>query len=210
MVYVPAGEFTMGSLPGEGEGDEMPQHTVFLDAFWIDRTETGGERPTVRLSWNEAQDYCNSVGGRLPTEAEWEKAARGTDGREYPWGNDIPDNTKANYCEEGEDCGIEKRPDGLLVYKEQGPVGLFPAGASPYGALDMAGNVWEWVADWYDPSYYTSSPSENPSGPDNGDNKVLKGGSFNNSAWEIRSANRHSALPKDGDKSIGFRCMVIP
>lgn len=218
MVYVPAGEFTMGSPDGEGENDEHPQHPVTLDGFWIDRTEmTSAQyrkcidagacqgtiryedaRPIVHVRWDQAQAYCAWVGARLPTEAEWEKAARGTDGRKYPWGNDSPSRGKANYCDGSTDC----RWRGLLG------ADWYLEGASPYGALNMAGNAWEWVADWYDSSYYSRSPSHNPPGPDAGDGRVLRGGSLRD--WDIRSAIRYSAPPTDSNDTIGFRCASDP
>jgi formylglycine-generating enzyme required for sulfatase activity len=204
MVYIPAGEFIMGS--DEGDSDERPVHTVYLDAFHIDRTEVANaqyqacveagacdapsnttyydnsnyaQHPVVHVSWDDADAYCRWAGKRLPTEAEWEKAARGTDGRRYPWGNSEPDCNKANY----NDCV------GLTT-----EVGSYPAGASLYGVLDMAGNVWEWVADWYDPGYYSQSPTRNPPGPDSGELRVLRGGSWYRSTPSgIRCALRYGA-----------------
>ncbi len=217
MVYVPEGEFLMGSADSDPDAgsDEKPQHTVYLDAFWIDKTEvtnaafalcvqagacqtTGADfsekpnHPVVAVSWNDAAAYCEWAGRRLPTEAEWEKAARGTDGRIYPWGDGAPDATLLNY--NGNIGGTTE-------------VGSYPDGASPYGALDMAGNVWEWANDWYDSSYYSNSPSENPQGPSTGDARVLRGGSWVNEARNVRVSNRGRGYPDYRFVgSGGFRC----
>jgi formylglycine-generating enzyme required for sulfatase activity len=218
MVYVPAGEFLMGSTDDDPDaiGDEKPRHTVHLDAFWIDETEVtnaqyrqcveaGGcdepdcwdnndynapDQPVVCVTWDDARAYAAWVGGRLPTEAEWEKAARGTDGRIYPWGDSAPDCEKANHA------GCTGRP---------GAVGSYPAGASPYGGLDVAGNVWEWVADWYDAGYYDRSPLRNPPGPDSGIFRVLRGGSYNINGWAVRCAVRLWDMPDSAYRNYGFR-----
>jgi len=214
MLYVPAGEFTMGS---DRNSNEQPVHTVYLDAFYIDKTEVtnaqyrkcveaGGcdtpvkttyydnadyaQHPVVYVSWNDADAYCQWAGKRLPTEAEWEKAARGTDGRTYPWGEGI-DCDHAQYG----GCG------GGTV-----PVGSKPKGASPYGALDMAGNVWEWVADWYDSGYYSQSPRRNPPGPDSGGGRVLRGGSLHGNQRFTRCAYRVGGNPGYWYFYVGFRC----
>ena len=180
MVYVPAGEFQMGSE--DGEDDEKPVHTVYLDAFWIDQTEVTNtmyarcveagacgsfgssefdDYPVSSL-WQDARNYCEWVNRRLPTEAEWEKAARGTDERMYPWGNTI-DESYANYSQ---------NVGGTT------PVGSYEKGVSFYGAYDMAGNESEWVADWFDENYYSTSPSSNPLGPNSGEFRVARGGSW--------------------------------
>jgi formylglycine-generating enzyme required for sulfatase activity len=234
MVYVPAGEFTMGS----DEYDDAQVHTVYLDAFYIDRTEVtnaqyrkcvevGGcpreptscdsgeptyedgskaDYPVVCVSWEDANAYCRWAGKRLPTEAKWEKAARGTDGRTYPWGNDF-DCHKGNFDDEEEinDYVVPGGPncDG---YVRTAPVGSYPAGASLYGALDMAGNVWEWVADWYGEYYYIQSPYRNPPGPSLETARVLRGGSWYDGSDSVRSAIRHAAGPGDRLNSVGFRC----
>jgi formylglycine-generating enzyme required for sulfatase activity len=213
MVYVLAGEFIMGS--DEGDSDERPVHTVYLDAFYIDKTEVTNaqywacveagacdapsvtyydanyaQHPVVFVSWNAADAYCRWAGKRLPTEAEWEKAARGTDGRTYPWGEGIDcDHAQYNEC------------TGRTVL-----VGSKPKGASPYGALDMAGNVWEWVANPYDSGYYSQSPARNPPGPDSGEYRVLRGGSWNFNLWDARCASRRWYTPRLRGNYVGFRC----
>ena len=215
MVRVPAGEFTMGS--DNGDSDEKPVHRVYLDEFYIDKFEVTNEeyakcvdagscsenpkydeftdqrQPVVGVDWNQADTYCKWAGKRLPTEAEWEKAARGTDGRTYPWGEEI-DCTMANY----DNCGHNKTK----------PVGSYPSGASPYGAMDMAGNVWEWCADWYDNNYYCNSPSRNPTGPTSGKYRVLRGGSWLDLEGYryLRTSARDRVGPSNRLSFIGFRC----
>ena len=241
MIHVPDGEFLMGNEDAnlKAVADEEPAHTVYLDAFWIDRTEVtnvqyarflnvlgeyrgacGGhdclettvedkdshilqqegryvvesgfeDHPVIEVTWYGAQAYCEWAGVRLPTEAEWEKAARGVDGRLYPWGNDVPDCDKAQYA----DCS------GMTV-----PVGSKPAGASPYGVLDMAGNVWEWVADWYDEAYYAGSPARNPQGANSGERKAFRGGSWGYLPKFIRTTDRARNRPSYAGFNVGFRC----
>jgi len=221
MVYVPAGEFLTGSGDADSQAfnNEKLQHTVYLDGYWIDRTEVTNaqyrkcveagacqepgcwgvetldapDQPVVCVSWDDALAYAAWAGGRLPTEAEWEKAARGTDGRIYPWGNSAPNCGKANYS----DC--TRRPT---------VVGSCPIGASPYGALDMAGNVWEWVADRYGAEYYARSPARNPQGPDAGDQRVLRGGAFNNGDRLVRCAVRLWDYPGGRNWGRGFRLVA--
>jgi serine/threonine-protein kinase len=222
LVYVPAGEFVMGS--DRGASDEKPVHSVYLDAFWIDRTEVTNamydkclkagqcnphdsnhsntrnpyygnliydDYPVIFVTWEDASAYCAWAGRRLPTEAEWEKAARGTDGREYPWGNDTPNKILLNYNAEVGDTS---------------KVGSYPNAASPYGALDLAGNAWEWVQDWYSETYYASSATSNPLGPDSGQYRVQRGGSWVIDEHYIRAAARYWAVPLSAYIYVGFRC----
>jgi len=218
MVYVPAGEFGMGAPLEEGADDEHPQHTVYLDAYYIDTHEvTVGQyrafaqaarrgmpeapswgwldnHPVVNVTWEDADAYCRWAGKRLPMEAEWEKAARGTDGRRYPFGNfAYPSSNSLNFAN--------------LVGKTTS-VGSYPSGASPYRAMDMSGNATEWCSDWYDAGYYGNSPTSHPSGPDKGTYRVLRGGSFLNHSPGVRAANRHWSAPTTRDESVGFRCAV--
>jgi len=231
MVYVPAGEFLMGSEDADADSDEAPEHTVYLDAYWIYKHEVTNAQyrsciesgecsgdlgdypeddfPPVYIDWFEADAYCQWAGGRLPTEAEWEKAARGTDGRRFPWGNTDVTGEKANYCDLN--CEYEwldeSQDDG---YARTAPVGSYPNGASPYGALDMAGNVWEWVADWYGEDYYSNSPEDNPHGPDSGTSRVLRGGSWLNNQELLRASLRLRNHPDLTLSYLGFRCFRSP
>ena len=273
MVFIPAGEFLMGSPEGEGAFDEHPQHVVYLDDFYIDKYEvtnaqfkefveatgyvTDAERkgfgevwnpkatihhftlsafkgvnwryphawidneqfpnrphpeawenynimdkmdyPVVQVSWNDAQAYAGWAGKRMPTEAEWEKAARGTDGRQWTWGNIFDLNIK-----------------GLTIHTNIGsdgpqPVGCFPTGISPYGVHDMAGNVEEWTADWYATDYYIHSPRNNPKGPDNGIARVLRGGSWRHQkSHHVWNSHREYQIPDYNSNFVGFRCAWSP
>ena len=231
MVNVPAGEFKMGSdktVDAQAYDNELPQHTVYLDAYWIDKTlVTNGmytncvnagsctvpdntssrtrsdyysssqyaDYPVIFVDWNQVSAYCQWAGRRLPTEAEWEKAARGTDGRIFPWGNGVPTCSLANFSGCGGDTSA---------------VDSHPEGASLYGVLDMAGNVWEWVADWYSETYYGESPANNPTGPATGDYRVLRGGSWVKNVQSVRSADRFRLNPDLGDDYLGFRCAASP
>jgi formylglycine-generating enzyme required for sulfatase activity len=225
MVLVPAGEFTMGSLGGDP--DEQPVHKVYVGAFFMDKYQVvvaqygrfleathqerppdwtimnkqqNQNRPIANVDWAEADAYCKWAGKRQPTEAEWEKAARGTDGRVYPWGNDPPTRFYANSGKE-----VWSNHSALS------PVGTFEEGKSPYGVYDMAGNVWEWVSDWYDPEYYQLSPPQNPSGPRKGSHKVVRGGSWGSSGiTDLRSSNRETQLPSFRGFGTGFRCAKTP
>lgn len=215
MVLVPAGEFKMGN--NEGSNDEKPVHTVVLDAFYIDKYEVTNtlykecvdvgacippnpsaayndspytDHPVIGVDWYQAKTYCEWREARLPTEAEWEKAARGTDGRTYPWGNNISCNF-ANYFGCGNDTNV---------------VGSYEKGKSPYGIYDMAGNVWEWVADWYDANYYATLAENaiNPQGPASGQFHVKRGGAWTNE--DVRSSERGATIMNYWINSFGFRC----
>lgn len=226
MVYVPAGTFTMGSE--DGNIDEAPTHEVYLDAFWVDKFEVtntqydkcvsdgacdegnnpydsveDANRPRTHVSWYQADAYCQWVGGSLPTEAQWEKAARGTDGRMYPWGDEEPTCELAVFGFDDGTCEAEDiRVVGGL------PIGSYQNNASPYGAVDMAGNLSEWVSDWYGSTYYSNSPSENPTGPAYGESRVVRGGSWSNNAAELRTTVRFSDDPNFSEHLNGFRCVI--
>ena len=231
MVLVPGGEFEMGSE--EEDSDEQPIRQVNVDTFWIDETEvtvaeyaecvdagdcdappTGPsynygvvgreEHPINGVDWSGAAAYCASVEGggvkRLPTEAEWEKAARGVDGLRYPWGDaPAPSCTLVVMSEGGDGCGVGSTWE----------VGSKPLSVSPYGALDMAGNVYEWVNDWY--GDYVADETDNPTGPTGGDYRVLRGGAWSfGDPYYFRAANRGFYDATDDDAYVGFRCAWTP
>ena len=232
MIQVPAGEFVMGS--DNGAQHEKPAHKVLLDsyyiglhevtnaeyyAFWIADdgkdsahtpvsysaedwpkiAETKPNYPVVGVSWYDAVAYAKWAGKRLPTEAEWEKAARGTDSRLWPWGNTYSIRIRGTKVH----ANVWDGNDG---YREgPAPVGTYPTGESPYGVLDTAGNVWEWVADWYSESYYHWGVSQNPKGPERGGRRVVRGGSWANGAQLTQCPNRMGHYPAVGTSFIGFR-----
>jgi serine/threonine-protein kinase len=223
MAYIPAGNFEMGSE--SGEEDERPVHTVYLDAYWIDKYEVtnaqyalcvqAGEcdvplcgnygdpkyddHPVVCVRWYDALAYAKWVDGRLPTEAEWEKAARGgLEGQLYPWGNEDPV------------CTLDAVNGAQIAGCEFDTVEVGSFAPNGYGLYDMAGNVWEWVTDWYHAEYYSISPSENPVGSSYGSYRVLRGGSFGGYRYFVRCVNRSRARPLNKSLNYGFRVVVSP
>ncbi len=218
MVLIPEGEFLMGNL--ETEGAPLP-HTVYVSSFLMDKlplTVAGFKRfaaatgrplppdpywgvhddfPVAFVRWDEAKAYCEWVGGRLPTEAEREKATRGTDGRLWPWGSEPPSIKRGvfrrNWGQEGNDA-----------------VGIRPAGASPYGLLDTGGNMWEFCEDWWDPDYFKSSPQKDPAGPKTGRARVMKGGSWDSRPTVLSASSRNFAYTGYREGDFGFRCASDP
>ncbi len=224
MSYIPAGEFQMGSE--DGDDDEKPVHTVYLDAFWMDQTEVTnamyaecvfngrceepsdrtylhnpdyGNHPVVYVNWDDAKNYCERVGGRLPTEAEWEKAARGGLSQStYPWGEGIS-------CEKTNYSGLDGCVDGQTTV-----VGSYKNGKNLYDLYDMAGNVFEWTADWYDVAYYSISPSYNPLGSVIEGRRVLRGGSWTSASNDLKVSQRFDLESTYSNYTVGFRCSRSP
>ena len=223
MVQISEGPFVMGSRDNDSDPDEKPEHQVYLKAYFLDKHEVTQdayarfskmtkrltrkievfegdpakllrpESPMIAVTWDDAEAYCKWAGKRLPTEAEWEKAARGEGKRRYPWGEEFV----VGYA------NIDGDEDG---FQYLAPPGSFESGRSPYGIYDLTGNVGEWVADYYDENAYRKSSYRDPKGPDQGEQRVIRGGSWRETKRNVRSSKRFQAKPWRHDITVGFRC----
>jgi len=246
QIFVPAGEFIMGSddieaqtIEGNGRAyPEIPVNTVYVNDYWIDKYEVTNQQyalcvaagvcdppylsksetrpsyydnpeyanyPVIYINWYMSKTYCEWTGRRLPTEAEWEKAARGTDGRKYTWGDDKPTGELANFCDTNCPRTIANHnfDDG---YADTAPVGSYPAGASPYGVMDMAGNVWEWTNTIINPYPYDPDDGRENPDPNLWVERVWRGGPWSNGYWWVRVTVRYRSVPSYWYVNLGFRC----
>ena len=223
MVQISEGPFVMGSRDNDSDPDEKPEHQVYLKSYFLDKHEVAQdayerfakmtkrlkrkievfeddpakllkpENPMIAVTWDDAEAYCKWAGKRLPTEAEWEKAARGEGKRRYPWGEEFV----VGYA------NIDGNEDG---YRYLAPPGSFESGRSPYGIYDLTGNVGEWVADFYDENSYRKSVYRDPKGPDQGEQRIIRGGSWRETKRNVRASKRFQAKPWRHDITVGFRC----